>query len=87
MHYNKKNRSFVNCKFKMKFILGGKMIKTKETITFSREIWDELYQIDYYREVLEAIEDRELLRKAKENAQDFVSFREYDAKRKQRINV
>jgi hypothetical protein len=58
----------------MKFILGGKMIKTKETITFSREI-------------LEAIEDRELLRKAKENAQDFVSFREYDAKRKQRINV
>jgi hypothetical protein len=63
------------------------MIKTKNRITFSRHTWDELYKIDYYREVLEAIEDRESLRKAKETAEDFMSFREYDAKRRQKSNV
>lgn len=63
------------------------MIKTKDKITFSRHTWDELYKIDYYREVLEAIEDRESLRKAKEKATDFISFRQYDAKRRQRANV
>ena len=63
------------------------MTKTKDKVTFSRHTWDELYKIDYYREVLEAIEDRESLRKAKENADGFISFREYDAKRRQKSDV
>ncbi len=63
------------------------MIKTKDKITFSRDTWEELYKIDYYREVLEAIEDREALRKAKDNADGFVRFKDYHAKRKQKANV
>lgn len=63
------------------------MLKTKNKISFSRATWDELYKIEYYREVLEAIEDREALRDAKEKAEDFISFREYDAKRRQRVHV
>jgi hypothetical protein len=63
------------------------MVMTKEKVTFSRQTWDELYKIDYYREVLEAIEDRESLRKAKSKATDFISFREYDAKRRLKSNV
>jgi hypothetical protein len=41
------------------------MIKTKEKVTFSGHTWDELYKIDYYQEVSEAIENREALRKSK----------------------
>ncbi len=63
------------------------MTKTKTKISFSRNTWDELYRIDYYREVLEAIEDREALREAKSKAEDFISFKEYDTKRRQQINV
>ena len=63
------------------------MTITKDKITFSRKTWDELYKIDYYREVLEAIEDRETLHKAKEKAEGFINFREYDTKRKQKIHV
>lgn len=46
------------------------MTITKETVTFSRDTWDELYSNDYYREVLEAIEDRESLRDAKLQADE-----------------
>ncbi|MDT3740845.1 MAG: hypothetical protein RO257_15255 [Candidatus Kapabacteria bacterium] len=49
------------------------MIITEETVTFSRDAWDELYSIDYYREVLEAIEDRESLRESKLQADEIVS--------------
>jgi hypothetical protein len=63
------------------------MIKTKNKISFSRVTWEELYKIDYYREVLEAIEDRESLREAKAKAENFISFREYDTKRRHSKNV
>ena len=63
------------------------MTITEETVTFSRDAWDELYSIDYYREVLEAIEDRESLREAKLQADEFVSFREYDRNRRQKSDV
>jgi len=63
------------------------MVMTKDKVSFSRKTWDELYKIDYFREVLEAIEDRESLRKAKEKAEGSISFREYDAKRRQKTNV
>ena len=59
------------------------MLKTKEKVSFSRDTWDELYKIDYFREVLEIIEDRESLHKSKEKAVDFVSFKEYDSNRRQ----
>ncbi len=58
------------------------MVKTKDTVKISRHTWDELYEIDYFREVLEIIEDREKIRKAKEKADGFVSFREYHKRRK-----
>lgn len=58
------------------------MTISKDRVSFSRRTWDELYKIDYYREVLEAIQDRESLLKAKEEAHDFISFREYDANRR-----
>ncbi len=63
------------------------MIKAKDKITFSRDIWEELYKIDYYREVLEAIEDREALRESKKKAEDFISFRDYDELRGQKKSV
>ncbi|NLO19748.1 MAG: hypothetical protein GX121_07735 [Ignavibacteria bacterium] len=63
------------------------MIKTKDEIIFSRSTWDELYQIDYFREVLENLEDREAIKKSKKSAEGFISFREYDKKRKQKANV
>lgn len=58
------------------------MVKTKETVVISRHTWDELYEIDYFREVLEIIEDREKIRKAREKATDYISFREYHKRRK-----
>lgn len=63
------------------------MVMTQDTVTFSRETWNELYSNDYYREVLEAIEDRESLREAKLNADEFIPFREYDRNRRQKSDV
>ena len=63
------------------------MTLTDDTVIISRKTWDELYKSDYYRELLEALEDTETLRKAKEDASDFMSFREFDKKRSQKKNV
>lgn len=64
-----------------------KMVMTQETVTFSRETLNELYSNDYYREVLEAIEDRELLREAKLNADEIIPFSQYDRNRRQKSDV
>jgi hypothetical protein len=63
------------------------MVITNDIVTFSRETWNELYSNDYYREVLEAIEDRESLRESKLNADEFIPFREYDRNRRQQSDV
>lgn len=64
------------------------MIQTTKTkVVFSRETWDELYKIDYYREVLEAIEDREELKKAIEETEYTIDYEEYKKQRKARMNV
>ena len=59
----------------------------EDNITISRGTWEELKSDDYFREVLEIIEDRETLRKAKVEAEDFISFREYDARRRKKNNL
>lgn len=49
-----------------------------ENIIISKETWEELRQSEYYRELIEAIEDRESLRKAKKEAEEFIDFKDYD---------
>jgi hypothetical protein len=58
-----------------------------ENIIISKETWYELAKEEYFREVLEAIEDREALRNAKSEDPDFEDFRDYDKKRKSKSDV
>lgn len=48
---------------------------------FSRDIWDELKNDIYYNEIIEAIEDREALKKAKEETEYFIDLEEYHKNR------
>ncbi len=58
------------------------MIVEKEMdITISRETWDELYAIEYFREVLETIEDIEAIKSAKDKVEYYVDYNEYRTKR------
>ena len=64
------------------------MIVEKEMdITISRETWDELYAIEYFREVLETIEDIEAIKAAKDKVEYYVDYNEYRTKRLAKINV
>ena len=58
------------------------MITTEDTISFSRETWEELKNDSYFQELIEVIEDREALREAKNETESFV---DYDAYRKTRM--
>jgi hypothetical protein len=55
---------------------------TKSKVIFSRKTWDELKAIDYCRELIESVEDREELLKAIEETEYIVDFKEYDKNRK-----
>jgi hypothetical protein len=57
------------------------MVATKTKVTFSRDTWEELRSDDFYREVIEAIEDREALLKAKKETEYFIPLEEYHKKR------
>ncbi len=57
---------------------------SNENVVISRETWEELRRSPYYKEFVEAVEDREALRKSKEEAEDFVEFRDYDRKRSEK---
>lgn len=57
------------------------MIATKTKVTFSRESWEELRADDFYREVIEAIEDREALLKAKKETEYFIDLDTYHTNR------
>lgn len=57
------------------------MMITNDEVTISRETWDELYQNELYREILEMIEDIELLKKAKSEPAEFVDLDDYHNQR------
>jgi predicted ribosome quality control (RQC) complex YloA/Tae2 family protein len=59
----------------------------EETVTFSRETWEKLKADDYYKEVIQAIEDREDLLKAIEETEQILDFKEYDKNRRAKMNV
>lgn len=63
------------------------MTETKTQVIFSRETWEELRNDDYFRELIEVIEDREAFIKAKEETVAVHDFKEYDKKRRAEINV
>jgi hypothetical protein len=52
-----------------------------DKVTFSRDTWEELKNDDYFRELIEVIEEREALAIAKENTNSFVDLDEYHKKR------
>jgi hypothetical protein len=60
---------------------------TKEKVIFSRKTWEDLKSDDYYREVIEAIEDREDLLKAIQETEYITDFKEYDKQRRAKMNV
>lgn len=60
------------------------MTISEKNVIISRETWEELRRSAYYKELVEAVEDREALRKAKEEAEDFIEFREYDRQRSEK---
>lgn len=59
----------------------------EDKVIFSRQTWEDLKSDDFYREIIDAIEDREALIKAIEDTDYIVSFKEYDKNRKARMNV
>ncbi|OGU39331.1 MAG: hypothetical protein A2X61_00465 [Ignavibacteria bacterium GWB2_35_12] len=63
------------------------MTITKDKVTFSRKHWEELRTDEYFREVIEVIEDREQLLKAIEETEYFVDYDEYRKKRLAKIRV
>jgi hypothetical protein len=60
---------------------------SKDKVIFSRNTWDTLKADIYFREIIDAIEEREELLEAERNTKKLSEFREYDKKRKSRINV
>jgi hypothetical protein len=60
---------------------------SKNKVMFSRNTWDTLKENDYFREIIDAIEDREELLEAEKETKTLSDFREYDKKRRLKINV
>ncbi|MBX7045980.1 MAG: hypothetical protein K1X86_09095 [Ignavibacteria bacterium] len=54
--------------------------KTKVTIPVAT--WNELKKDDYFKELIDVLEDSLKLEKAKKETKSFVDFRDYDKKRK-----
>lgn len=60
---------------------------TEDKVIFSKDTWEELKSDSYFNEVIEAIEDREELKKSIQETEYIVDFKEYDKQRRARINV
>ncbi|MFC2130815.1 hypothetical protein ACFLSQ_05225 [Bacteroidota bacterium] len=60
---------------------------SEDKVIFSRETWEELKSDDYFRELIEVIEEREALSKAKEETVSFIDLDEYHEKRMKKENV
>lgn len=63
------------------------MILTKDTVSFSRKTWEELRNDEYFRELIEIVEDREALIEAKNETDGFVDLDDYHASRTKQKNV
>jgi len=59
----------------------------EDKVTCSRETWEELKSDDYFRELIDIIEDRESLQKAKNETEFFVELDEYHQNRMKKENV
>jgi hypothetical protein len=59
----------------------------KDTVIISRKKWDELKKNDYYREIIEVLEDSEELEKAKKETTSFVRLKDYIKEREKKEQV
>jgi len=59
----------------------------EDKVIFSRETWEELKSDDYFRELIDVIEDRETLLKAKKETEFFVDLDEYHKNRMNTENI
>lgn len=58
------------------------MLKIKnDNVLIPIALWNDLKNDLYFNELIEALEDRQDLIDAKEEATEFLDFREYDSKR------
>jgi hypothetical protein len=60
---------------------------SKNKVIFSRNTWDALKTDVYFREIIDAIEEREELLEAVRSTKKLSEFREYDKKRRSKLNV
>lgn len=61
--------------------------KERKTVAISKDTWYDLCEYDWIQENFEDIVDSEDLRVAKENADAYMSFKEFDALREQLKHV
>ena len=62
------------------------MLKTKNNhVLIPIAVWNELKMDLYFSELIEAFEDRQDLLDAKQQATEFLDFREYDLKRMEAV--
>jgi hypothetical protein len=59
----------------------------KDSVIISRKKWDELKKNDYYREIIEVLEDSEELEKAKKETTSFVTLKDYLNEREKKEQV
>ncbi len=57
---------------------------TDKEVIISRETWEEYRKDDYFREVLDILEDSVELEKAIENSKEMIDFKEFDRQRRER---
>jgi hypothetical protein len=67
--------------------MDKEMIETYDEIKFSRKTWELLKSEEYFREVMEVLEDIESLEKAKSETEYFVDYEDYRKERLAKINV
>jgi hypothetical protein len=56
----------------------------KKNVVIPLATWNELKKIDYFKEIIEVLEDSELLEKTKKESKGFISLDEYIIERDQK---
>jgi hypothetical protein len=59
----------------------------KDKVIISRKKWDELKKNDYYKEIIEVLEDSEELEKAKKETTSFIKLKDYIKTREKKEQV
>ena len=57
---------------------------TDKEVIISRETWEKYRKDDYFREVLDILEDSVELEEAIENCEEMIDFKEFDRLRRER---